>query len=383
LVDSGGGSLIITILAFLLVFGILVFVHELGHFLAARFFDVEVQEFAFGFGPSLFKKKKGKVTYKINLIPLGGYVRLLGEDFKETKSKQNLMNKKPWQIIGILVAGVVMNFILAWVLLSGFYLFGGQALISGMWDHPGVTNSEKVYVVEVAKDTPAQKNDIQVGDQIEKVAGESIYSQDMVFSAVQAKGKEGVDLTIKRGDQEITKHLTSYTETIESNGKKTEFQRIGITMENKGKVQAVWYLAPVAGLLEVIRITWITIQALGSFFATIFTKFRLSEQVGGPVAIATYSGIAVRLGFGILVQFIAALSVSLAIINLVPFPAVDGGHVAMVLYEWVTGKKISIKVRETIIQVGFALLLLLAVVVTVKDLSQFGLFELIKGALKR
>jgi regulator of sigma E protease len=375
--------LIVTILAFLLVFGILVFVHELGHFLAARFFDVEVQEFAFGFGPSLFKKKKGKVTYKINLIPLGGYVRLLGEDFKETKSKQNLMNKKPWQVITILIAGVAMNFLLAWFLLTGFYLFGGQALISGMWNHPGVTNNQKVFVVNVAKDSPADKNGIQVGDQIERVAGETIYSDDVVFSTVQAKGKDGVELTLKRGDQQFTKQITSYSETIDSNGKKTEIQRIGITMENRGKIQAVWYMAPVAGLLEVARITAITAQALGVFFATIFTKFRLSEQVGGPVAIATYSGVAIRLGFGILVQFIAALSVSLAIINLVPFPAVDGGHVAMVFYEWISGKKISTKVRETVITIGFGLLLLLAVVVTLKDLSQFGLFDLIKGVFRR
>lgn len=374
--------MLITILAFLLVFGVLVFVHELGHFLAARYFGVEVQEFAFGFGPSIWKKKKGKLTYKVNWIPLGGYVKLLGEDWQESKSKANLMNKKPWQIITILVAGVFMNFLLAWVLLTGFYSFGGQALISDMWNQPGVTNNQKVFITEVAGNTPAEASGIASGDQIKKVEGKDVFSDEAVFVAVQEKGKEGVTLTIKRGDNEFEKTLKTYTETTEQNGKKIEFQRIGITMENRGKVQAVWYMAPVAAFLEMGRLTKLTLIGLGGFFASIFTQFKLSADVGGPIAIAQYSGIAARLGFGILIQFIAVLSISLGIINLVPFPAVDGGHVVMVLWEWISGKKIPAKVREAIILVGFGLLFILAIAVTVGDLGRFGIFDAIKGVFK-
>lgn len=371
--------MITTILAFIFVFGLLVFAHEAGHFGAAKLFKVKVIEFAFGFPPKIWAKKIKDTIYAINAIPIGGYVRLFGEDGEGKNKKDSLESKKPWQKATVFGAGVFMNVVLAWLLLTGFYLVGGRALIPGMWEHSGIINNQKVMVVDVAKDSPAQKEGILAGDQITTVNGKKVYSDDLLFTEVQKSTPEKpVTVIIKRDNQEFEKKISSYTDKIKSNDKEVEVRRIGISMETKGNIRSVWYLAPWNAAKETGKILKITIVGFVDFFKTVFTKFRVAEGVGGPVAIFSYTGVAASLGFGVLIQFTAILSISLAVLNILPFPALDGGHIFLLGIEKLSGKKIKKETKETINKIGFAILLILIVLVTLSDLGKFGIFNFLK-----
>lgn len=374
--------MIFTLLAFLLVLGVLVMVHELGHFLAARFFGVRVNTFAFGFPPRLWSKKVGDTEYALNLIPFGGYVSMHGEEGGHNKDADSFTHKKPWQKAIILAAGVTMNLLLAWVILTCFYLFGGKAIISGMDTYPGVTNNQHVYVTEVVKGSPADKNDIKSGDVILSVNGVVVRGNNALFNEVQvAKSdhpNDPVKVTVERGGVTYEKQIDTYKETI--SGEKVD--RVGITMAEKGTTKAKWYLAPWVALQETGKLIWLTLVGIWGLFVNIFTKLRVGNEVGGPVAIYSLSGTFARLGFWALAQFIAILSISLALINILPFPALDGGHIAILGFEAIKGKKVKDSTKQAINNVGLALLLLLMVSLVFKDLARLEIVSKIKGIFK-
>lgn len=374
--------MIITLLAFLLVLGVLVFVHEFGHFSAARFFKVWVQKFAFGFPPKIFSKKVGETEYTVNLIPFGGYVLMYGEEGGHEKDERSFTSKKTWQKVIILAAGVFMNLVLAWVIFTAFYLFGGKSIITGMDGYKHVTNNEHVYVTAVRAESPAEQAGIKSGTMIVSVDGQIVHNNvsvaNGVYEVTKNDPKKPVTISFTTDGKTYTKSIVTEQETI--GGQK--IQAIGITMEERGTTKSVWYLAPWYGLLTTGRIMWLTIVGLWGLLVSIFTKFQVGNAVGGPVAIYSYSGIFARMGFWALAQFIAILSISLALINILPFPALDGGHIAILVIESVRGKKISDKTKQAINNVGFGLLLLLMVGLVFRDLANLGVFEKIKGIFK-
>jgi regulator of sigma E protease len=371
-------TFLVALVAFIFVFGILVFVHELGHYLFARLFKVKVLEFALGFPPRIWGKKIKGTDYSINAIPIGGYVRLLGEDWHETKDQGNLMNKKPWQKIVILGAGVFFNFILAWIGLSLFYAVGGTPVVPDMWSYPGVTNNLKVYIIDVTADKPAEKAGITSGDVLLAINGKTVYRHQEVTAELDnilvADKDTIINYKILRDNQVLDKAVSTYGED--------GIQRIGFGLENKGNIKAKWYLSPVIAIQEMWHISVITVRGMGDFFKTLFTKFKLSKDVGGPVAIFQLSGVAASLGVSIFVQYIVILSISLGVLNIFPFPALDGGHILLVILEKIKGKHIDKNVKETVIKYGFGLLLLLVAVITVNDLARLGLFKYIMGVFK-
>lgn len=374
--------MIINLLAFLLVLGILVMVHELGHFLAARFFHVRVDKFAFGFPPKIWSKKAGETEYTINLIPFGGYVSMYGEDGDGKKDPKSFTAKRAWQKAIILGAGVVMNLILAWLIFTCFYLFGGQAILPGMDQFKGVVNNEHVYVTQINPGSPAAQNGISVGDVIYSINGDVVHNNITVSNDIQiatAKdAKKPVTVVFEHKGQKIQKDMVTYVETVSGQ----HFQAIGITMAERGTTQAKWYLAPFVALLETGKIIWLTLVGIWSLISGIFTKFQISNEVGGPVAIYSYSGVFARLGLWAFAQFIAILSVSLALINILPFPALDGGHIAILSAEAITRKKIDDNVKQAINNAGFGLILLLMVALVYRDLANLGVFAKIKGIFK-
>lgn len=374
--------MIITLLAFLLVLGVLVFVHEFGHFSAARFFKVWVQKFAFGFPPKIFSRKMGETEYTVNLIPFGGYVLMYGEEGGHEKDARSFTSKKTWQKVIILAAGVFMNLVLAWVIFTAFYLFGGKSIITGMDNFKHVTNNEHVYVTAVKAESPAEQAGIKSGTMIVSVDGQIVHNNvsvaNGVYEATKNDPKKPVIICFTTGGKTYTKSIVTEQETI--SGQK--IQAIGITMEERGTTKSVWYLAPWYGLLTTGRIMWLTIVGLWGLIVTIFTKFQVGNAVGGPVAIYSYSGIFARMGFWALAQFIAILSISLALINILPFPALDGGHIAILIIESIRGKRIKDATKQTINNVGFGLLLLLMVGLVFRDLANLGVFEKIKGIFK-
>jgi len=373
-----------TFIYFILIFSLLVVVHELGHFLAAKRAGVKVEEFAIGMPPRIWSKKVGETRYAINAIPLGGYVKLYGEEGAKDTSPKNLQNKSPLQKIFIFSAGVLMNFLLAYLLLTGFYLFGGRTIIDGMERYTGIINTQKVLVSEVEEGSPAATEGILPGDIILTVNGGTVYTSATVSNEV-AKSKENngdATVTLKRGEEEITKTLKTYTDKVVVKGEEYEVERIGIVMENEGKVRAKWYWAPVIAAQETARLTWLSVSGLFDFFRTLVGKFQISENVGGVVAIYSVTDAAAEMGFAAIVQLVILLSLALAAFNILPFPALDGGHILFIVIEKMTGRQISQSTKNLVNLIGFGLLLILVIVITWTDLGRFGILGKIKGIFK-
>lgn len=371
--------MITTILAFILVFGILVFVHELGHFIAARAFGVRVEEFAFGFPPKIWSKKKDDTLYAINAIPIGGYVKLYGEAGEGKKNAESLAHKGPWQKVAIMVAGVVMNLILAWLLLTLFYIIGGKPILPGMSGYSGVQDERKVVVTGVVKGSPADLAKISNQSEIISVNDVRI-NEASTISQVIARTQEvnGVkDLKVGFIDQGQQKEaqIKTYKEKVQSGGQTVEVDRIGIEMTEEGVIRATWYKAPLIGLMQLGNIVKLNAVGLYDFFKGLIIGKGLSEDVGGPIAIAQMSGGAARLGFAVLIQFLAVLSIAVAILNILPFPALDGGHILFIAIESIIGRPVPDRVKNAINLTGFGLLLLLMVIVTFGDLSRLGIIE--------
>jgi len=355
----------LTIFAFIFIFGLLVFVHELGHFLMARRAGVKVLEFGFGFLFPIFKWKKGDTVYSINAIPLGGFVRLFGEDGKESKSPQSFTNKSSRQKGGILVAGIVMNFLLAVFLFSLLYAIGFKPIAAGMADHPGVVNNQQVIIGDVNKDSIAEKSGLMKNDLIVSVDGKPVYSSyDLILFLNQPK-EGNFEVKVKRGEKEPV-FLLMPTEDKEA-GRKI----IGVVLEETGKIQSKWFMAPIAGVLETVRLTKENFLAITGFFKQLFSQFNVSKQVSGPVGIISITGAMAKMGFLYILQFMAFLSVALAIFNILPIPALDGGHLFILGIEAVKRKELSVATKNLINLIGFAFLLLLIAVITINDIRKF------------
>lgn len=373
-----------TFIYFVLIFSLLVVVHELGHFLAAKKAGVKVEEFAIGMPPRIWSKKVGETRYAINAIPLGGYVKLYGEEGSKDTSPKNLQNKTAGQKILIFSAGVLMNFFLAYLLLTGFYLFGGRTIIEGMEKYTGIINTQKVLVSEVEEGSPAATEGILTGDIILKVNGGPVYTSATVSNEVAKSKENNGDATVilKRGEEEITKTLKTYTDKVVVKGEEYEVERIGIVMENEGKVRAKWYWAPVIAAQETARLTWLSVSGLFDFFRTLVGKFQISENVGGVVAIYSVTDAAAEMGFAAIVQLVILLSLALAAFNILPFPALDGGHILFIVIEKITGRQIGQSTKNLVNLIGFGLLLILVIVITWTDLGRFGILGKIKGIFK-
>jgi regulator of sigma E protease len=387
--------MIVTIIAFIFVFGLLVFVHELGHFLAAKWMGVTVKAFAFGFPPTLFKRKVGDTEYKINAIPLGGYVSLLGEEDEgvETDGQtstvndpKSLVSKEPWQIVLIMIAGVFMNIVLAIVLFFFCYLVGFQPIIEGSADFTGIKNDMQVKISDVEKDSPAEKAGLQKSDIILSVDGKNVYSDNQVISIISSKTNPSTietKLVVIRGNEKIEKPVTTYQSKIKlSNGKEQSVSRVGIALENTGKVHGDIVASVGASLGMVWKVTTLTFDGIITLFRQLIFHFQISSEVSGPVGIVVMTNYFAQLGFVAILQFAAVLSISLAIFNVLPIPALDGGQIIVTTLEMILRKKFSTRAKNTVQLVGFAFIIGLFLIITVKDLFNFGIISGVMGWFK-
>jgi regulator of sigma E protease len=372
----------LTIIVFIAILGLLVFVHELGHFIVAKKSGMKVEEFGFGFPPRVFGIKRGETLYSINLIPLGGFVKILGEDGSETPDPQSFGHKPAWKRFLVLIAGVTMNVILGWVLISiGLGL--GLPTVIGEGDQ--VPKSAKVRdasvaIVEIAPNSPADSAGLKVGDDILKVNDQPISSID---SAQEATAKNAGNLTtylIKRGSSTFTKTITPRLNPPAGEGP------LGIALSSIAYVSYPWYEVLFRGFYTTYNLVVATLIAFGSLIGQWFAGKSVGGSISGPVGIALLTRDMTQLGFVYLLQFTALLSVNLAIINAVPFPALDGGRVLFLIIEKIRRKKLPVKAEQIANTVGFMLLLLLMLLVTVHDVSKFSdqfvhLFQRIKQIL--
>lgn len=357
--------MILTIVVFILVLGLLVIIHEFGHFVAAKKSGVKVEEFAVGFPPRLYSVKKGETEYSINAIPLGGYVKMLGE-LEHSKDKRAFENQTPWKRFVISIAGVLMNLILAWFILTLGFAFGMSPIVSPTDQIPGKIVKSEVVIAGIEKDKPAEEADIRQGDVM--ISGKAsdgdvkfVTIDDFTSFTLNHKG-QAVKFIVNRDNETIEKDVTLSTD---------ENARLGVSIVDRSIVKVPWYKAPYVALRETVEIVKITFEFFGSLISRIFSTGQVGEEVGGPVAIYVYTGLAVKAGFMVLMQFIAMLSINLAVINILPFPALDGGRLIFIITEIVARKRlVKEKVENIIHTVGYILLILLFIAITYKDIAR-------------
>lgn len=429
----------ITILAFLFVLGVLVFIHEAGHFLMARWHGVRVITFSLGFGPKLLKWTRGGTEYCISAIPLGGYVKLAGESVEEerTGASDEFMSKSKWVRFQVYLMGPVMNIALAFMLFTAV-LYNGA-------DVPLYPTSTPVIGV-VAEGSPAEKSGLKVGDTIINVGGKYVKTWEDVDMAVLPKAGQSISVTVDRGGSLYATTIVPASKTkyelgdigvaevrrpqialitkgspAEHAGLKSgdvvvgvddqhglsqpklieyirahpkqpvafQIERAGqplavtITPNDKGP-NGVGQIGAQIASLESRRIdptfpqaikmgaqqTWEQSAAIVTTLKGLFTRDTPVKQLMGPVAIAQLSGDAAQLGWVALLGFMSIISLNLGLMNLLPIPILDGGHIAILALEGVSRRDFSMKVKERILFAGFALIMLLMVTVIYNDVAR-------------
>lgn len=361
--------MLVTVLIFLLILGLLVFVHELGHFLAARRCGVRVEEFAFGFRPRLFAKKIGETTYALNLIPLGGYVRMYGEDKREM-GPRSYRSKTIGQRLFILVAGSGMNLLLGWLILSVLFVVGFQPLFPGVGSNPFVTERPTVTVKAVNANSPAAQADLKEGDQIVAVDGEAIGSDQEFIASVKEKLNQPVVLGIQPAngpDRDVT--ITPRTNPPAGEG------ALGVVIESKGQIRSLWYKAPLAGLYETGRIIGLSVVGFVDFVKGLIVEQKVAENVTGLVGVGVATGVLRHLGIIYLAQLVLLVSIGLGVVNLMPIMPLDGGHVAALAYEKIARRPLTEKQLGILVSAGLAFVFLMFVLVTYKDIVRFDVIK--------
>lgn len=417
--------MLLTLLIFIAILALLVLVHEFGHFIVARKNGVKVDEFGFGFPPRLFgiqllkgetlekavetekitiddemiideKKEidvirpikkwrfvwgggrhlecpaeeegawlKAGTVYSLNWIPLGGFVKIKGETGEFASDPDSFSFKSISRRALILAAGVLMNFVLAGLLLAiGFGLGLPQSLDQIGWG--ARVKDAKVEVMAVLDGSPASKAGILPGDEIARVDALTGLKLAEIQRYVDGKKNQPVKFIFSRDGQSVEKEITPVE--IEQ----TKKGGIGVALLESGIVSYPWRMAIYRGFEAAVIYTWEVLKAFWFLLTGLFQGIGIGENLSGPVGIAVLTGKIARLGFIHLLQFTALLSINLAVLNFLPFPALDGGRILFLIIEKFRGKPVRQKIENIIHTVGFALLLVLVVFVTYKDVTRFS-----------
>lgn len=358
-----------SVIIFIIVLAILVLVHEFGHFIIAKKSGIKVTEFGIGFPPRLWGKQKGETLYSVNVIPFGGFVRIFGEDPNEESlagvEKDRSITAKPRYIqAAVLVGGVLFNILFAWLLISVGYMVGLPTPES----HAGVgiVENSRLVITSVVPGTPAFDAKLKGGDVILGALSERKYfleeiSPQALSNFIEAHGREGITLDIQRGSE----RLSIATEAKE--GVIPGKFAIGISMDMIGTLKLPIHLAIYEGGKNTLQLLSATTLGLLSFIGEAFVGNANIGDVTGPVGIVGLVGDVSKLGLVYLLSFTAIISINLAVINLFPFPALDGGRLIIVLIEAIRRKAISPKILNVLNGVGFIVLILLMLVVTLND----------------
>lgn len=323
-----------TILATVFVFGILVFVHELGHFMTAKWTGMQVDEFAIGFGPALYSKKYKGTLYSIRVIPLGGYNKIAGMDPDEPIHEGSFSGKSVWKRLLVIAAGALMNFVLAIVLFFGILLFQGL-------QQPVM----EPVIGSVMTDSPAERAHLQPQDRILTINGAKLSNWTDISERLKGHGNEIVTMEIMRDGEKKT--LSIIPEYKESNKK----VMLGISPVVKTEYPSVW---------EALKIS--VLQTIGLLAAMLTGLYMMitgavAPAVSGPIGVAQMAGQVAEIGIVPLLNFTALLSINLGLINLLPVPMLDGGHIVLLLWEGITRRKPSARVLYYIQMSGMAILM--------------------------
>ncbi|MBU0612008.1 RIP metalloprotease RseP [Patescibacteria group bacterium] len=372
------------ILIFLIILIVLVLVHEFGHFFVAKRFGIRVDEFGFGFPPRIFGKKIGETLYSVNMLPLGGFVKIFGEsldeadllevgflDKKSTPEKidfsRSLVHKPRYQQALVMFAGIFFNFILAWLLFS-FGLMSGLPTSAGNQPKGSILKDVNLVIISVLPNSPAENAGIKTGDKIVLIkSGDETLSEinpNTLKSFVLSHPEKELEFGyLRKGVDEM--NITKITPVSDiADGKPS----IGIAMDQIGIAK-----------LSILRAFWegmkLDISATKDTAIGFYTLIKEGIQgkgsfasVAGPVGMVGMVGDLYDFGFSYLLSFTALISINLAIINLIPFPALDGGRLLFLLIEKIKGSRINPKVANITNMVGFSLLIILMIFITYNDI---------------
>ncbi|MBI2484308.1 site-2 protease family protein [Candidatus Uhrbacteria bacterium] len=351
-------ELISTIALFLVILSILVLIHEFGHFAAARFFGIAVEEFGLGFPPRAAIIKKGKqTTYTLNWLPFGGFVKLKGEQGDAATDPDSFAAKPIWKRIIVLGAGVFMNIAFTVLVFTVGFSFGMPQSIEGLSAGADVRDM-RIQIIGVLPDTPADAGGMKAGDNIVRIDGSDFSSVSSIQEFVAARGGKELAIDIKRGEEMVTLHIAP---TIRGDGDRATF---GIELLAIGTVS---YPLPIA-FYEASRTTVVLVRAIFQSLGSAIRNLKFDGFVG-PVGIAEHTAKAADLGFFYLLNLMALISLSLGIFNVLPIPALDGGRIVFVLIEGIRRRSIRPEVENAIHLIGFVILLGLLVLVTARDIG--------------
>ncbi len=353
-----------SILVFIVILGLLVFVHELGHFAAAKRFGMKVEEFGFGFPPRAKKLfVKDGTLYTLNWLPLGGFVKIKGESGDYREQADSFASKKIWQRFIVLVAGVTMNIVLAWVLFTIGYTVGLPQVVDNA--NAQYIRDQQIQIISVEPNSPAAQVNLNVGDIILSIDEKNFADINEIQNYINEKADQIVNLNIKRGNDLITKEIIP--QKINENDRAI----MGVALIKTGIISYPWYQSLWEGFKTTIFTTWQIVLAFADMLKNLFISGSLGADIAGPVGIAVLTGQVVNLGFIYILQFAALLSINLAIINILPIPALDGGRVLFLGIEKIMRRPLNQKIEAVVHNIGFMLLMLLVLVVTFKDIGRF------------
>lgn len=364
---------------FIVILVALIWVHELGHFSAAKFFGVRVDEFAIGFPPRLVRVKWGETEYSFNLLLVGGYVKIFGENPDEGtgdpstgsgRDPRALTSKNRGVQAAVLLAGIAFNLVFAWLALSAGYLAGIRT------DHSrfGTVSAPEVLIRAVRQDSPAERAGLKAGDSIERVqTGAGILDTatlgtnrraDAVQQFIREHEDESLIFAVTRNGEEKT-FLAKAEEGIVE-GRKL----VGIEFGDVGTLKLPPHLALLEGAVAFKDMTVATAQGLGAFLGQLALGRADFSQVAGPIGIAGVGSAAVAMGFGTAATVAALISINLALINLLPIPGLDGGRLLIVVIEALIRRPVSPRVTNALMFAGLAFIVVLMVAVSIHDIAR-------------
>lgn len=364
-------SLFISIVVFILILAVLVIVHEFGHFIVAKKSGIRVDEFGFGFPPRAAKLfKRGETTFTLNWIPFGGFVKIYGEDgeIDDANRFRSFVSKSKWTQAFVLFAGPLFNLLFAWLLLSLMFIFGSPTLYEE--DTKQYMTDVHVAVVEVLPDSPAGQAGILVGDTILSLSYGAkpieIETAEDIAVVLETEGVQEATVSYLRNDEILTSQITPSFGLYEEQ----TAPALGVVIDTVGTLKLPIHKALLQGLQKTWNLTESTVDFLVTLIKGVFSGDTSGAgAVTGPVGIVPVVGDAIQVGFSFVVIITALISINLAIINLLPFPALDGGRLLFLLIEAIKGSPIKQKTAAIVNASGFFILIGLMIWVTIRDIS--------------
>ena len=350
-----------TAFAFLLVLGLLIFVHELGHFIVAKACGVRVLKFSLGFGPRLVGKKVGETEYLVSALPLGGYVKMLGEnpDEQELSPEERagaFSHKSVWQRFLVIFAGPAFNFLFTIALFWLIFLIAGV---------PYPVDSS--VIGQVRADSPAAQAGLQAKDRIVAIDGKKVAGWEDVLNGIKASGGKPLTIAIMRGDASRQMTVTPLIDSVKNiYGEEVEKRyMIGIVKDDEMRLERV---GPIQAVADACRQSWMYVELTVTGFIKIVQNVIPASELGGPILIAQLAGQQLDRGWMNLFYFMGLLSVNLAVLNLLPVPVLDGGHLFFLTLEGIRRKPLAERAQMVAQQIGLALLGMLMIFVFYNDI---------------